>query len=283
MKISIITPVKNLEKYISETIESVLNQRGDFELEYIIIDGKSADTTLEICDKYQSQILSQTRAIFCNSIDFKIVSSQDNSIYDALAKGLQSATGDIISYINGDDFYLPNAFSCVIEIFSKYDKINWLSGLPVRYNEQGIIINFCFPWQYNSSLILKGFYGKKLPFIQQESVFWRRELNYSIDFGKLKHYKLAGDYFLWHSFARQQTQLYIVDSFLSGNRLRKGQLSENKEGYYEEFDRILSKANILDYIKVFFYWIMEKFAGKPIKRRLSRNRVSYKRGNWILK
>ena len=283
MKISVITPVKNLENYISETIESVINQRGNFELEYIIMDGQSQDNTLKICEEYQRQIQTKSRVIFCNSIDFKIVSKSDNTMYEALSTGLQMATGDILSYMNADDFYLPNAFGCVVEIFLKYDKINWLTGLPVRYNEQGHIINFHVPWVYSLDLILKGFYGKHLPFIQQESVFWRNELNKSIDFDKLKNYNMAGDYYLWHSFAKQQMQLYLVDSFLSGNRLRKGQLSENKEGYYKEFDIIMTKANILDFIKVFIYWIMEKFAGKPAKRRLSKNRVSYKKGNWILK
>ena len=134
MKISIITPVKNLEKYISETIESVINQRGDFDLEYLIMDGQSVDNTLKICEDYQQQIQTKSRAIFCNSVYFKIKSTRDNSMYEALAKGLQLATGDIISYINGDDFYLPNAFSCVAEIFSNYTTINWITGLPGCYN-----------------------------------------------------------------------------------------------------------------------------------------------------
>ncbi len=283
MKISIITSVKNSGKYITETIESVINQRGDFEIEYLIIDGGSEDNTLKICKEYELQIGKLNRKIFCNSIQLTVILETDNGMYEALAKGLQLATGDIISYINGDDFYLPNAFSCVVDIFSKYDKIYWLTGLPLRYNEQGHIINFQVPWLYNSDLILKGFYGKQLPFIQQESVFWRNELNKDLDFDKLENYKMAGDYFLWHSFAKQQMQLYLVDSFLSGNRLRKGQLSENKEGYYKEFDIIKSKANLIDFIRVSIYWIIEKFAGKPLKRRLSKSRVSFKKGNWILK
>lgn len=281
MKISIITPVKNLEKYISETIESVLNQKGDFELEYIIIDGKSTDTTLKICEEYQSQILSKTRAIFCNSIDFKIVSSQDNSIYDALAKGFQLATGDIISYINGDDFYLPNAFSCVNEIFSKNGQVKWLMGNIITYNTFGHIVDCYIPWQYNSNLILKGFYnGIKLPVIQQESSFWRKECNQVIDYDLFKSYKLAGDYYLWHSFANENYQLYIVDTLLGGFRRRKGQLSEDKMEYYKEYNLIKTKANALDQLNYCFYFLIELLAPIRIKQKLSKNRIRYKSTGW---
>ena len=122
MKISVITPVKNLEDYIAETIESVINQRGNFDIEYIIMDGNSSDKTLDICNEYQKQIELKTRKIFCNSIQMKVYSSPDNSMYEALANGLKMVTGDITAYINGDDFYLPNAFSCVAEIFEKFKK-----------------------------------------------------------------------------------------------------------------------------------------------------------------
>lgn len=283
MKISVITPAKNSEQFIAETVESVINQQGNFEVEYFIIDGGSSDRTLEICQEYKKQLKNFERKIFCNSIDFKIISEPDVGMYDALTKGLKLVTGEIVCYINADDFYLPNAFSCVSEIFSKYDTISWVTGLPIRYNNQGQVINFFIPWQYNSRLILKGSYGNQLSMIQQESVFWRSELNTGIDFGKLKNYKLAGDYFLWHSFARQGVQLFIIDSFLSGNRLRSGQLSENKELYYKEFNRIKDRTNLTDFIQVFFYFMMEKFAGKPVKRRLSKNRISYKNGGWLLK
>lgn len=282
MKFSIITPLKNSEKYIMECIESVINQRGDFDLEYFLMDGESKDRTLEICEDYKAQFDNGTRTIFCKSIDFKIISNKDGGMYEALSNGLSKVTGDIISYINADDFYLPNAFGCVNEIIKKYSSVNWLTGLPIRYNEDGQIINFRIPWKYNSHLILNGFYGKQLPFIQQESVFWRRECNEHINLEKLKDYRLAGDYFLWHSFARCGFQLFLVYSFLGGNRLRNGQLSENKKGYFKEFDSIKTKSHFTDKLITLFYTLIEKFAGKPIKRRLSRNTIFYKNGKWVL-
>lgn len=283
MKFSIITPVKNLEHSISETIESVINQQGNFEIEYLILDGGSSDNTLKICNGYKNQIDNLERNIFCKSIILNVISESDKGMYEALAKGLKMVTGNIISYINADDFYLPNAFSCVNEIFSNNEKIKWLTGMPLRYNENGHLINFRIPWQYNSGLLAKGFYGTILPFVQQESVFWRNNLNKFIEYDQLKKYRFAGDYYLWHSFAINDVKLFVADTFLAGNRLRKGQLSENKSLYFREFDTIKSPYTIFDLLKVSLHWIIENLTGRIFKRRVSKNRISYKNGFWSVK
>jgi len=91
MKISIITPSYNSAETIGHTIQSVISQRG-IDLEYIIVDGASTDGTLAIVDEYKGRIA-------------KIISEPDRGIYDAMNKGVKSATGDIIGIINSDDFY----------------------------------------------------------------------------------------------------------------------------------------------------------------------------------
>lgn len=90
--ISIITVVYNGEKYLEETIQSVLNQTYD-NVEYIIIDGGSTDGTLDIIRKYE------------DAIDYW-VSEKDKGIYDAMNKGIILAQGDIIGLLNADDTYL---------------------------------------------------------------------------------------------------------------------------------------------------------------------------------
>lgn len=91
MKVSIITITYNSAETIEDTIQSVLSQ--DYkEIEYIIVDGASKDSTLQIIDRYKSSVS-------------KFVSERDKGIYDAMNKGVAMATGDIIGILNSDDFY----------------------------------------------------------------------------------------------------------------------------------------------------------------------------------
>lgn len=91
MKVSIITVVFNGEKTIKSCIDSVLNQSYGH-IEYIIIDGKSTDTTCEIIKSYGTNIAG-------------FISEKDTGIYDAMNKGISLATGDVIGILNADDFY----------------------------------------------------------------------------------------------------------------------------------------------------------------------------------
>lgn len=94
MKISIITVTKNSERTIRDTFESVLRQ--DYpDLDYIVIDGASTDKTLEITESYKPKFDGRMR----------IVSEPDNGIYDAMNKGIALARGDVIGFLNSDDFF----------------------------------------------------------------------------------------------------------------------------------------------------------------------------------
>lgn len=283
MKISIVTPVKNGEQFLSETMESVLSQHGEFNLEYILVDGGSTDGTLAIIGEFKSRVELGTYKTNCLSIDIKLVTQRDEFMYQAVSTGLQLAKGDIVSYINSDDLYFPNAFSTIAHVFVKYPDVKWISGYPVRYNNKGEVIRVVMPFHYKTTLIEQGFYGTTLPFIQQESVFWRKELNTCIDFTTLEKLSLAGDYFIWHSFARNNQALYLVESLVAGNRLRAGQLSEDRVNYFREFNSIRSKPGILNTVKAFGIKVLEKFAGVSVKRALSGNRIVFKAGEWVKK
>jgi glycosyltransferase len=93
-KISIITVTYNSAQTLEQTIQSVLSQ--DYpNLEYIIVDGKSTDSTLTIIEKYRDKISH-------------FVSEKDDGIYYAINKGINLATGDIIGVLHADDFYIKN-------------------------------------------------------------------------------------------------------------------------------------------------------------------------------
>jgi glycosyltransferase involved in cell wall biosynthesis len=106
IKVSIVTVVFNGEKYLEQTILSVLNQTYK-NIEYIIIDGGSTDKSVEIIKKYDDKLYSW-------------VSEADCGIYDAMNKGILKATGELLGIINSDDFYSEN--TCVESIVDAYIK-----------------------------------------------------------------------------------------------------------------------------------------------------------------
>lgn len=105
-KISIITISYNQGEYIEETLRSVFNQNYE-NLEYILIDGGSTDNTLEVIKKYEDKIAYW-------------VSEKDKGPTDALNKGFEKATGDILYYLNSDDIICPGALAYFNEIYNKH-------------------------------------------------------------------------------------------------------------------------------------------------------------------
>ena len=97
MKISIITPTYNSEKTLRDTLESVLSQTYT-DIEHIIVDGLSKDSTVEIIKEYEKKYDGR----------LKYVSEKDKGLYDAMNKGIQMASGDIIGILNSDDMYASN-------------------------------------------------------------------------------------------------------------------------------------------------------------------------------
>lgn len=124
LKVSLITICYNSEKTISRTIESILSQ--DYEnIEYIIIDGNSSDSTISIVNNYKDKI-------------FKVVSEEDEGLYDALNKGANFATGDVVGFLHADDFYSnENVISNMIKIFSGNNKLDIVLGDVLFINNQG--------------------------------------------------------------------------------------------------------------------------------------------------
>ncbi len=109
--ISIITPSFNSEKTICTTIESILKQTYS-NIEYIIVDGGSADKTVETAESYRGALESR-------GISYRIISEPDRGIYDAMNKGVRMANGDLIGIINSDDWYEENALQRVAEAYKK--------------------------------------------------------------------------------------------------------------------------------------------------------------------
>jgi len=137
LKISIITVCFNSDKTIADTLRSVRSQNYT-NIEHIIIDGASNDGTLAV-------IASEAIP------NHKLISAKDKGIYDAMNKGIDIATGDVIGFINADDFYpSPDVISKVVKIFES-------SGVDCCYGD------LLYVEQENTSKIVR--YWRSCPFI----------------------------------------------------------------------------------------------------------------------
>ena len=101
----------NSSKTISGAIESVLHQ-SVAPYEYIIVDGLSKDSTVEVAKSYQADFERR-------GIQFQVISERDKGIYDAMNKGICMCSGDIVGMINSDDWYEPNAVARAAEHYEK--------------------------------------------------------------------------------------------------------------------------------------------------------------------
>ena len=127
---SIITVVKNDERNIQKTIESILNQEFK-NFEYIIIDGNSKDNTLNKINKYKE------------SIDF-IISEDDDGIYFAMNKGAALASGEFVVFVNSGDIFTPKALKIINDKIIQEVNFDFIVGTVKRHYTKDIIIKSGF-------------------------------------------------------------------------------------------------------------------------------------------
>lgn len=181
-RISIITPSFNQGHFIEETICSVILQ-GYPNLEYIIIDGGSNDNTVEIIKKYQPWITYW-------------ISEGDRGQTHAINKGLAKATGEILAYLNSDDYYLPETLFRVAEHFNQHSEIDLLHGRCRYVNEAGEKIGEQFGniQSFEEIIDLWGVWWQKRQFVQPE-VFWSRRITNKVGmFNETLNYVMDYDY-----------------------------------------------------------------------------------------
>lgn len=209
-KISIITPSLNQGKFIEQTINSVLSQKYP-NLEYLIMDGGSADDTLRILKKYKKSLIW--------------ISEKDNGQSDAINKGLKKSTGEIITYLNADDLLSSDSLWKVGEFFQNHKDAMWLTGKCLIIDEKGNRIrNFVTIWKelWMYNVLFSSSYIKKkilfiLNFISQPATFWRREIMVKAGFFDEKlHFVMDYDY--WLRLFRL-TNLYVISDLLAFFRI----------------------------------------------------------------
>ena len=154
--ISIITPSLNQGRFLERTLHSVLDQNYE-QLEYVVVDGGSQDESVDILRRHEGRLASW-------------VSEPDNGQAHAINKGIAASTGQIVAYINSDDFYLPGAFEEVARQFADPDVL-WVAG-GCRYERaDGTIETLYRPTIPSGS---RASWLREIWYAPQASSFWRR-------------------------------------------------------------------------------------------------------------
>ena len=169
MKVTVVTPSYNQDEFIGRTIESVINQKWNFDIEYIIMDWWSTDRTVEILKDYEKKLKENERITFIRK------SEKDKWQSDAINKGLRLATWDIVTYLNSDDTLALWALQQIVKDLWVSDK-KWCYGKCKIIDKDDREIRKFITW-YKDLLWWKYSYSKLLTenFISQMTVFWKRE------------------------------------------------------------------------------------------------------------
>lgn len=236
MKVSIITVCKNAQDTIERTIKSVISQTYN-NIEYLIIDGKSTDKTLDIVNKYQNKIST-------------IVSESDSGIYYAMNKGVRKSTGDIVYFLNsGDLLFNKDTISDVAKLFKEKNS-NVLYGDVLLYDEnnpEGLNIE-----QHKN---INKFYLAH-DGIYHQAMFVKKDLFEK--YGKFNtRFKLLADY--------EWTLRVLIRNNVTANRIDKiiakylfgGASSNYKETWKERFQILPLYFSFFEVIFVgIFYWLI---------------------------
>jgi glycosyltransferase involved in cell wall biosynthesis len=251
IKLSIITPVYNGEKYIRSCINNVIEQRCPY-VEHLIIDGKSTDNTLKIIKKYAK-----------NYPHLRWVSEKDKGQSDAMNKGIRLAKADAISFLNVDDFYEPKVLNKVIKIFKKLPKNSFLVG-NCKVWKKGKVIEINKPKDITLLKMLLPWHVNRYP-ANPSAYFYHKSLHYEFGFYNLRNHDTMDLEFIF-KIAKFAKIIYTNQDF--GNfRLVKGSKTfESIENFSMEKKVTKLKKKFLKNLtrleKIELYYLMKK---KPIK------------------
>jgi len=223
-KLSIITPSFNQGEFLEQCIESVLSQ--DYpNLEYLILDGGSTDQSAQIIERHRPRLAWA-------------ISENDGGQSDAINKGLTRATGDLVAWLNADDFYLPGAFRTVVEAHRRRPGGAFYFGDGLRVDRQGKTISGFFPdgrVMFSRPALLLG-----LNFILQPSTFINRKMLHQAGLldGSL-HWGMDGD--LWMRLSAAAPPVPIEAKLSATREYADTKTSTGSFARVEELRRIAEK------------------------------------------
>jgi glycosyltransferase involved in cell wall biosynthesis len=252
-KLSIITITRNSERYLGETIDSVISQ--DYpDFEHIIVDGGSTDNTLDIITDYAAR---EPR--------IRWISEPDRGISDAMNKGIGLATGEVVAHIHSDDYYAgSDVFSLVAAAFVENPGALWLSGGEYVVDGGGVRLREIRVRRYAyRKLVRCNFILHPATFVRMEG--FRRAGPFDL------RRKYAMDYDLWLRLGLLGAPLR-VDRPLACFRLHGGSVSslESELAFDEalEIRRELMKGEPLRFLFHYLYYLLKRGRNNRSTRHL---------------
>lgn len=223
MKITIITVCYNSEKNIEDTIKSVLLQTYA-NYEYLIIDGKSTDRTMDIVKKYEDSFKGK----------MKYISEADNGIYDAMNKGILMATGDIIGIINSDDVLIDeNVFAKIVTNYKEDTDVLYANLIYCDANLENPIRD------YHSGKRRSDAWCPAHPTMYIRKSVFERVGMYDL------YFKVVADYDLMVRLNKSNVHFQYLDAYIV--LMRMGGASNGLNGYIQNFKeayRVLRKNHV---------------------------------------
>jgi glycosyltransferase involved in cell wall biosynthesis len=247
MKVSILTVCYNSANTLEKTINSVANQTYK-NIEYIIVDGNSKDNTLQIVKNNESKIS-------------KWISEPDKGLYDAMNKGIELATGDLIGILNSDDTFNSNTIIEEIVNFHQQNDVDASIGNIIQHKENGKVVRLYSSKYWNPEKLKIGF----MP--PHPSIFFKRGLfykygNYDLGFKIGADYELISRFFLKNRISWKYSGITTTAMLVGG-------LSSSGSSSYKLITKEIQKALIMNgiffsplKIKMRFFWKLIGFLRK---------------------
>jgi glycosyltransferase involved in cell wall biosynthesis len=205
-KFSIIIPTLNSELFIEETLDSIVQQGTDYVIEVVIVDGGSIDRTLEIVNGFQTVL------------NIVILTQSGSGLYSAINQGLNSSKGEIVGYLNSDDWLEADALRLIETEMQKSESTLVFGDLNYVDSESKRIARINFP-----KFSARNFQCCNFSLIGQPGTFWRRIAHSRVGVFN-EDFRLAGDF---EFFARFQTIYPVtkISAVLANYRVHRGSLS----------------------------------------------------------
>ena len=219
--VSIVTPSYNQASYLEQTIQSVLDQ--DYaDIEYLVIDGGSTDGSVDIIKKYASRLAYW-------------VSEKDSGQADAINKGMARAKGDIVAWLNSDDYYQPGTVSAAVRTFEQNPVVDLVYADMLAVDERGQTFNTLRYRQLTLEDLLC------FQIIGQPAVFMRRAAFENAGGLDLSYHFLL-DHHLWIRIAAQGRILHVPQTWAAARYHAQAKNRAKASEFGREAFRILDWA-----------------------------------------